>query len=70
VPNRPSDGGEPDRFLQCPRCNAVSVRTESLGRSVVYVRCIACGEVWTIAERRKSVRENDRSARYPPEPEK
>jgi len=68
VPNQHPSAGEPDRFVQCPRCNAVSARIDTLGRTVVYVRCGACGERWTIAERRKSPRENDRSARFPLEP--
>jgi hypothetical protein len=43
----------------------VSAKADSLGRTVVYVRCIACGETWTIPERRKTVRQNNRSARFP-----
>jgi predicted Zn finger-like uncharacterized protein len=56
---------EPQRFLSCPKCNAVAAKAESLGRTLVYVRCSACGETWTIAERRKAARAIDRSARFP-----
>jgi predicted Zn finger-like uncharacterized protein len=62
------DSTEPGRFLSCPRCNAVSAKAESLGRTVVYVRCGACGETWTIPERRKTVRQNNRAARFPVPP--
>jgi hypothetical protein len=55
---------EPERFLSCPKCNAVGARAEKFGRSVVYVRCGACGETWTIAERRKTARQTDRTARF------
>ena len=65
---RPTDSGEPGRFLSCPRCNAVSAKAESLGRTVVYVRCEACGETWTIPERRKTVRQSNRAARFPMPP--
>lgn len=60
--NPPND---PARFLCCPRCNAVSAKAETLGRTLVYVRCGACGEVWSIPERRKATRENTRAARFP-----
>jgi tRNA(Ile2) C34 agmatinyltransferase TiaS len=56
---------EPQRFLSCPKCNAVSAKAETLGRTLVYLRCAACGETWTIAERRKATRENNRTARFP-----
>lgn len=65
VGNRPDTSSEPERFLYCPKCNAVAAKTESLGRSVVYVRCGACGETWTIPERRKVSRQGNRSARFP-----
>jgi hypothetical protein len=57
-----------DRFLRCPKCQAVSAKADTLGRTVVYVRCTACGETWTISERRKTPRESDRSARFPVNP--
>ncbi len=60
---RPSH--EPQRFLSCPKCNAVSAKAETLGRTIVYIRCAACGERWTITERRTSSRANNRAARYP-----
>ncbi len=56
--------GEPERFLNCPTCNAVAAKEETLGRSVVYMRCSACGERWTISERRKSGREPGRAPRF------
>jgi len=65
VDKRPFDSTEPERFLSCPRCNAVSAKADSLGRTVVYVRCGACGETWTIPERRKTVRQSNRAARFP-----
>jgi len=46
----------------------VSAKADSLGRTVVYVRCAACGETWTIPERRKTVRQNNRAARFPMPP--
>ena len=55
-----------ERFLNCPKCNAVAARTETLGRSVVYVRCGACGEAWTINERRTVPRKNVRAPGFPP----
>ena len=57
-----------ERFLRCPKCQAVSAKADILGRTVVYVRCTACGETWTIAERRNTPRESDRSARVPLNP--
>jgi hypothetical protein len=59
---------EPERFLSCPQCNAVGAKAEKLGRTVVYLRCGACGEAWAIAERRKATRENNRAARFPLNP--
>jgi phage FluMu protein Com len=56
---------EAERFLHCAKCNAVAARAERLGRAVVYVRCGACGEAWTIAERRNTSRQNSRAARFP-----
>jgi phage FluMu protein Com len=56
---------EPQRFLSCPKCNAVAAKAETLGRTLVYVKCGACGETWTIAERRHATRENKRTARFP-----
>jgi transcription elongation factor Elf1 len=53
-----------DRFLSCPKCNAVAARADTLGRSVVYLVCGACGETWTIAERRKTSRIDNRAARF------
>ena len=61
--SRPST--EPQRFLSCPKCNAVAANAESLGRTLVYMRCGGCGETWTIPERRKATRENTRRARFP-----
>lgn len=58
--------GEPERFLNCPTCNAVAAKEETLGRTVVYVICGACGERWTISERRKSGREPGRAPRFGP----
>jgi transcription elongation factor Elf1 len=58
----------PERFLSCPKCNAVSAKAETLGRTIVYVRCGACGETWTIPERRKGTRENSRTPRFPLSP--
>jgi transcription elongation factor Elf1 len=65
VDNHRQTPHEPERFLSCPKCNAVSAKAETLGRTLVYVRCSACGETWTIAERRKAARAKDRSARFP-----
>jgi transcription elongation factor Elf1 len=56
--------GDVDRFLSCPKCNAVAARADSLGRSIVYLVCGACGETWTIAERRKTTRADNRTARF------
>jgi tRNA(Ile2) C34 agmatinyltransferase TiaS len=61
--SRPST--EPQRYLSCPKCNAVAAQAESLGRTIVYMRCAGCGETWTIAERRKTSRENTRTPRFP-----
>ena len=55
---------EAARFLTCPKCNAVDAKADTLGRSVVYVRCGACGETWTIPERRKVTRQSNRGARF------
>jgi phage FluMu protein Com len=63
--HRPHTTTEAERFLHCAKCNAVAARAETLGRAVVYVRCAACGETWTIAERRKMSRQNSRAARFP-----
>ena len=63
--NRPDISTEAERFLNCPKCNAVGAKAETLGRTIVYVRCRACGEVWSIPERRKVSRQNDRAARFP-----
>jgi len=60
--SRPST--EPQRYLSCPKCNAVAAKAETLGRAIVYMRCGGCGETWTIAERRKISRENTRAARF------
>lgn len=65
VGNRPDSASEPERFLYCPKCNAIGAKAETLGRTVVYVRCRACGEAWSIPERRKTSRENNRAARFP-----
>jgi len=65
VDKRAFDSAESGRFLSCPRCNAVAAKAETLGRTVVYVRCGACGETWTIPERRKNVRQSNRAARFP-----
>jgi len=56
--------GEPERFLNCPTCHAVAAREETLGRTVVYMRCGACGERWAISERRKTGREPGRAPRF------
>jgi predicted Zn finger-like uncharacterized protein len=64
-------GTEPpdaERFLRCPKCQAVAATADSLGRSVVYIRCTACGETWTIPERRKTPRTTDRKPRFPADP--
>ena len=63
--HRPHTTTEAERFLHCAKCNAVAARAETLGRAVVYVRCDACGETWTIAERRTMSRQNSRAARFP-----
>ena len=52
---------EAERFLKCPKCDAIAGKTEALGRTVVYLQCAACGEKWSIPERRHS----DRAARFP-----
>jgi phage FluMu protein Com len=62
--NQRQTSREPERFLSCPKCNAVAAKAETLGRTLVYVRCSACGETWTIAERRKATPGRDRSARF------
>jgi hypothetical protein len=61
----PHASTEPERFLYCPKCNAIGAKAERLGRAVVYVRCGACAERWSIPERRKMARRNSRSARFP-----
>jgi len=57
-----------ERFLRCPKCQAVAATADSLGRSVVYIKCTACGEKWTIPERRKTPRTTDRNPRFSPDP--
>ena len=59
---------EGERFLRCPKCQAVAATADTLGRSVVYVRCTACGETWTISERRKTPRTTERKPRFPADP--
>lgn len=61
VKKGPDSSTEFERFLNCPKCNAVAGKTDALGRTVVYLRCAACGEKWSIPERRHS----DRAARFP-----
>ena len=61
---RPQMATEADRFLQCAKCKATAAKAERLGRAVVYVRCGACGEAWSIAERRKTTRRSGRVARF------
>jgi predicted Zn finger-like uncharacterized protein len=63
VSKHPRLSTEPERFLNCPKCNAVAAKAETLGRRVVYVRCGACGETWTIPERRKVSRPSNRTTR-------
>jgi tRNA(Ile2) C34 agmatinyltransferase TiaS len=59
------DALDAERFLRCPKCQAVAATADTLGRSVVYIRCTACGETWTIPERRKAPRDTDRKPRFP-----
>lgn len=61
---RPAPG--PERFLHCPACHAVAAREDTLGRTVVYMRCAACGETWTIPERRRGGRDAARTPRFVP----
>jgi tRNA(Ile2) C34 agmatinyltransferase TiaS len=63
-----AQSNESERFVSCPKCNAVAARAETLGRTIVYMRCAGCGETWTIPERRKVSRDNDRGARFPRNP--
>lgn len=63
--NRPQISSDTERFLYCPKCNALAAKAETLGRAVVYVRCGACGERWSIPERRKVSRQGNRAARFP-----
>jgi DNA-directed RNA polymerase subunit RPC12/RpoP len=63
------DSLDAERFLRCPKCQAVAATADTLGRSVVYVRCTACGEKWVIPERRKAARTDDRNPRFPGHPD-
>jgi transcription elongation factor Elf1 len=62
--NQPDDSAEAKRFLYCPTCNAVAAKAETVGRTVVYLRCGACGEAWSIVERRKVSRQHTRAPRF------
>ena len=48
--------------------DAASVGGDPARGEQLYVRCEACGETWTIPERRKTVRQSNRAARFPMPP--
>ena len=43
----------------CAKCASHSVGAVSITSEVVYLRCQACGEVWNIPQRRKTLRADD-----------
>jgi uncharacterized C2H2 Zn-finger protein len=65
VEEPPDISADTERFLFCPKCNAVAAKADTLGRTVVYLRCEACGETWSIVERRRVSREHTRAPRFP-----
>lgn len=38
---------------QCPKCDAEAAKAATLTGRFVYLRCVLCGEVWVIPERRE-----------------
>lgn len=48
--------GKPEGAQNCPKCPAHSVKAATLTERFVYLRCGACGEVWSIPERRRTPR--------------
>jgi uncharacterized Zn finger protein len=50
--------GQDDR-AHCPFCSDCRVQSVVVTRMVVYMRCDACGQVWTFPERRQLPRETD-----------
>lgn len=48
--------GKPEGAQHCPKCPADSVKAATLTARFVYLRCGACGEVWSIPERRRTPR--------------
>lgn len=43
----------------CAKCGTHPVTAVSITSEVVYLRCQACGEVWNIPQRRKTLRADD-----------
>jgi hypothetical protein len=53
------------RVLYCPTCGAVAAKAETVGPTVVSLRCVACGEAWSIFERRRVSRQPPPFSRFP-----
>jgi hypothetical protein len=49
---RPDDSSD-IHHLRCPKCNAPHVKAATLAGAFVYLRCVACAEVWSMPERRE-----------------
>lgn len=43
----------------CGHCAAQNVAAVTITSEVVYLRCVDCGEVWSIPQRRKMLRSED-----------
>jgi uncharacterized Zn finger protein len=54
VPSNTRAGGVAPEL--CPNCDSTQVTCATLTERFVYLRCEACGEVWSIPERREKDR--------------
>ena len=54
-----SVGPDDSAKQHCPKCNAAEARTLLRMRPFVYLRCGACGFVWSIPDRRQGYRPDD-----------
>ena len=52
-------------FVRCPKCDAASAKALSVSTQTVIVRCEQYGTLWQIDQRRKAVRRNRRSTKFP-----
>src|SRR3954465_13230488 len=59
---------EPE-VLRCEKCRSMSVKVATASGGLLVIACRSCGSAWTMPERRRSVRMNPRTSKFPLPPD-